>query len=500
MPRAAKSTTVGIRRGGGGGPRPATGPRPAARSLPVGVVGLGYMGISTALSLAARGHRVRGYDINPDTRRQLERSRSPYREPRLEGLLRRMRREGRFRVAEELPEVASESEGMFVCLPTPPNPSGRIDLRPLKSGLRTLADALRSVDGYRVVVIKSTVVPGTTEGVLEPLLRRRTGRPVDRLGVASNPEFLAEGSMIRDALTPERIVLGARDARTRAWLRRVYRPFRAPLFELTPTGAELVKYASNSFLAVKVSFANEVSRLAEALGVHVDEVLSAVGSDSRIGPKFLRAGPGFGGSCFSKDLRAIVTTARDLGLRFRLGETTLRVNAEQTGHALELIREAVGPIRDRKVAVLGLSFKAGTDDVRESRAFPLVEALVHGGAQTRVHDPVALPRFRAAWENGGTSHGPPGAGRVEYRRTVPSALEGADLAVLLTDWPIYQSWTKAWTDRMAHGVLVDLRRALPPTAARRANLRLVALGVGEPGSGPSQAAPVGSGRSAGRAG
>ncbi|HEV2519435.1 MAG TPA: UDP-glucose/GDP-mannose dehydrogenase family protein [Thermoplasmata archaeon] len=457
--------------------------------LRVGVVGLGYMGLPTALSLAARGHRVVGYDLDPSIRRELQRSHSPYREPRLEELLGRMRHGGRFRLVDDIPALITEVEGVFVCLPTPPGPSGRIDLRPLTSGLRSLGAALRPVTEFRVAVIKSTVVPGTTEGVLEPLLRRTSGRTIHQLGVASNPEFLAEGSMVRDALRPERIVLGSRDRRTRDWLRRLYHPFHAPLYEMSPTGAELVKYASNAFLALKVSFANEISRMAEGLGVHVDEVLAAVGADSRIGPKFLKAGPGFGGSCFSKDLRAIVSTARDLGLRFRLGETTLLVNDEQTGHALALIRNAVGPVRDRNIAVLGLSFKAGTDDVRESRAFPLVEALVNGGARTRVHDPVALPRFRAAWENGDGARRP-GGGRLEYSRTVRAALEGADAAVLLTDWPVYHGWTKAWTERMAGGVLVDLRRALSPAAARRANLRLVALGVGEP---TPVSAPVGQG-------
>lgn len=445
------------------------------------------MGLTSALSLAAHGHRVLGYDIEPTTRRRLQRAQSPVREPRLESLLGRMVRRGRFQVSDELSEVVAGSEGVFVCLPTPPRRSGRIDLRPLTNGLRTVADALRPIEAHRVVVIKSTVVPGTTEGLLEPLLRRKTGRPAERLGVATNPEFLAEGSMVRDALKPERIVLGTSDPRTRRWMRRVYRPFRAPLVELTPTGAELVKYASNAFLAIKVSYANEVSRLAEALGVHVDEVLAGVGSDSRIGTKFLRAGPGFGGSCFSKDLRAIVTAAGDLGLSFRLGQATLEVNAEQTGHALELIRGAIGPLEHRAVAVLGLSFKAGTDDVRESRAFPLVRALVRAGVQTRVHDPVALPKFQAAWENGAGVH-LRGVGDVEYRGTVASALEGADLAVLHTDWPIYREWRRDWTDRMAQGILVDLRRCVPPARARRAGLRLVALGVGNRVDRPAPAA------------
>lgn len=442
---------------------------------PIGVVGLGYMGLASALSLGARGHRVVGYDVNDSLRRALQRARSPIREPQLQALLERVHANGHFRVADVLDELVAQSRGIFLCLPTPARDSGRIDLRPLKAGLKALAPPLRATPGCRVIVVKSTVVPGTTEQILEPEIRRSTGRSHRSLGVAANPEFLAEGSMIRDAVYPDRIVIGTRDRRSRAWLRGVYRPFGAPLFELSPTGAELVKYASNAFLALKVSYANELSRMAERLGVHIDRVLAGVGADPRIGPRFLRPGPGFGGSCFDKDLRAIVTAARDLGLRFRLGEATLRVNDEQTDHALQLVQEAAGPLRDRTVAVLGLSFKPGTDDVRESRAFPLVAGLVRGGARTRVHDPVALDRFREAWERG-----PSGAPDlpVEFSRSVVAALDGADVAVLQTDWPEYHAWTKAWTKRMARGLLVDLRRGMPPSAARRANLDVVALGVG----------------------
>lgn len=452
-------------------------PAPDPSVGPIGVVGLGYMGLATALSLGARGHRVVGFDVSDPLRRSLERGASPIREPQLQQLLRRLRRTGRFSVADDLDGLVRSSRGVFLCLPTPARRSGRIDLRPLTRGVKAIAVPLRRADGCRALVIKSTVVPGTTETVIEPLVRSSTGRPPASLGVAANPEFLAEGSMLRDAIHPERIVVGTRPGPGRTWLRGVYRPFGAPVFELSPTGAELVKYASNAFLALKVSYANELSRMAERLGVHVDRVLEAVGADPRIGPRFLRAGPGFGGSCFDKDLRAIVTSARELGVRFRLGEATLRVNQEQTEHALRLIGEAAGPLRDRQVAVLGLSFKPGTDDVRESRAFPLVDGLVNRGARPRVHDPAALGRFREAWEGGAGARGPRSA-PIEYRRSVAAALDGADVAVLQTDWPVYHGWTKAWTRRMARGLLVDLRRALPPSAARRANLKVVALGVG----------------------
>ncbi len=260
----------------------------------------------------------------------------------------------------------------------------------MRRGVAELGRALGPVKGYRVVVVKSTVVPGTTQGVVEPLLRRSSGKSARDLGVVFNPEFLSEGRMVHDTLHPQRIVLGASDPQAVRWLVGLYRRFDAPVFELSPSAAELVKYASNAFLALKVSFANEIGRLTERLDGNVDRVMDAVGADPRIGTEFLRAGPGFGGSCFRKDLRAMVARADELGVRFRSGENALAINSDQMVHAIDLVRRTAGTLRNRTVTVLGVAFKAGTDDVRESRALPLVKALLQGGARVRLHDPEAL--------------------------------------------------------------------------------------------------------------
>jgi len=442
------------------------------------------MGLATGLAFAARGLSVTGYDVNPRVARSVARGVAPYHEEGLGELLRREVRSRRFSVAENLDALLRSAEVLFLCLPTPSLASGKIDLRPMKRGTAALARALRGRKGYHLVVVKSTVVPGTTEGVLGPLLRRLSRRPARDLGIAVNPEFLAEGSMVRDALSPERIVIGVQDARARRRLRAVYRPFRARFHSLSPTGAELVKYSSNAFLALKVSFANEISRLTERLGLGIDPVMSAVGADPRIGARFLAAGPGFGGSCFEKDLRALVARSHELGVRLRSGEVTLEINRAQAGHALDLVREAVGPLRGKTVTVLGLSFKAGTDDVRESRAFPLVAGLVAEGARVRVHDPVALANFRRAWVGRPDS----GPSSPVFADTIPQALAHADVAVLQADWPVYRRWTPAWTRRMKTPVLVDLRRSVDPRRAAAAGLRIHALGVGR---GVERAASVG---------
>ncbi len=447
------------------------GGSPAVR---VGIVGLGYMGLATGLGFAAHGASVVGYDVKPEIRRSIELGRSPYRESGLGALLRAQRRSGRLRVVETPRDLVGAADGIFLCVPTPAGPTGRIDLRPLEGAVRDLGSALRDTRGYRIVVVKSTVVPGTTESLVAPELRRRSKRRPEGLGVASNPEFLAEGSMVHDAVSPERIVVGTRDARALAWLRRAYRPFGAPILALTPSGAELVKYSSNAFLALKVSFANEVARLADRLGSNVDEVLEAVGRDSRIGPRFLRAGPGFGGSCFEKDLRALAARSRELGVRLRSAEAALRINEEQLAYVLGLIRAAVGSLRGKRIALLGLAFKAGTDDVRETRALPIVQRLVAEGALVRGHDPGALDNFRRLWQREAGR----GRGRLDLVSSVDEALEGADAAVLQADWPEYSRWSARWTRRMRHPVLLDLRRAVDRERVADSGLTVIGLGAG----------------------
>ncbi len=453
-----------------------TDPRPV-----VGIAGLGYMGLATGLAFANRGWKAVGYDISTEIRAAVARGESPYSEVGLPELLRSEVGAGRFEVVASMDDLAARADAIFLCLPTPSSATGRIDLRAVRSGSRSLGRALGSVTARRLVVVKSTVVPGTTERVVEPIVRRATGRGPDRLAVASNPEFLAEGTMVRDALRPERVVVGAREAWAQALLRRLYRPFRTQVVVLTPSGAELVKYSSNTFLAMKVSFANEIARVAERLDVNVDDVMAAVGADSRIGRRFLVAGPGFGGSCFDKDVRALATFMGDLGVPRRLARATLRANDDRVGHVFDLVHAVEPRLAGRRVALLGLAFKAGTDDVRESRALPILERLLAEGAQVRAHDPVAVPRFQREWAR--RHPGATGA-RLRFVDSAPDALAGADLAILQADWPEYARWPAGWSRRMNAPVLVDLRRAVRPAVARSAGLRVLALGVGAPGGRP----------------
>ncbi|MGC2288350.1 MAG: nucleotide sugar dehydrogenase, partial [Thermoplasmata archaeon] len=364
----------------------------------VGIAGLGYMGLATGLAFARRKVRTVAFDILPERRKALRSGRTPIYETGLLALLRGELGSGRFGVVDSWDELADQATVIFLCLPTPRGPGGRIDLRPIRQGIRQAGSALRGHREFRLLVVKSTVVPGTTYGVVRPLLERISGRDATTLRVASNPEFLAEGNMVRDSLDPERIVVGVSDRRDERLLRSVYRNFPAPVLSLTPTEAELVKYASNSFLALKVTFANEVSRLVERTGGNIDRVMDAVGMDSRVGSKFLSAGPGFGGSCFEKDVAALAGRARDLGVPLPLLGQLIVANRVQTHHAAALVRDALGGLRGKSIALLGLAFKAGTDDVRESRAVPIAAELVHLGATVRAHDPAATANFQSLWE------------------------------------------------------------------------------------------------------
>jgi UDPglucose 6-dehydrogenase len=440
----------------------------------VGIVGVGYMGIATGLAFARRGRRVFAYDINPKVRAMLRAGQSPYREEGLSELLRAETRRGHFDVVDDLGLLSESAQCIFLCLPTPSGRGGGVDLGPLRAGVQVLGRALRTVRGFRLVVVKSTVVPGTTETVVEPLLRQTSRKGPRALGVAANPEFLSEGRMVEDALNPQRIVVGTTDAQSLRWVTAVYGGFNAPILKLSPSGAELTKYASNAFLALKVSYANELSRWTEVLGGSIDNVVAAIGADPRIGPAFLEAGPGFGGSCFDKDLRAFLRRAEELGIRSRSAETALGINEDQTRHTFEIIRRSVRTLRGNTVAVLGLAFKAGTDDVRESRAFPIVERLLAAGAVVRLHDPVAMPNFRREWER---RTGSP-SGRVTFCSSVSASVRGADLAVLQAAWPEYLDWPSAWTKSMRAPLLVDLRRAIRPTVRERAGLNVVGLGIG----------------------
>jgi len=447
--------------------RPGRGPA-------VGVCGLGYVGIATAVSFAHYGYLVVGYDIDERRRRTLAAGECPVNEKGLASPLRRSVRDGRFRVTEGFDDLLRDSELVFLCVPTPEGPGGEVDSSFLESAATSLGRALRSVSGWRGFVVKSTVPPGTTVGRVRPLLEAESGRraPED-FDVAANPEFLAEGSLWHDAIHPSRIVLGVDSGRMRQALDRLYRPYQAPRLFLSPTAAELVKYASNALLATKISFANEISRLCESLGIDVYEVMKGVGMDPRLGPHFLQAGPGFGGSCFPKDLKALLAEGRRIGVDLPLCAATLTVNETQAVRLVDRLSTALGGLEGRIVGLLGLAFKAGTSDVRESRAWPIVATLLERGAFVHVHDPRATKEFLREAER---RLSPEQQSRVQVAETAAKAITGCDAVILQAAWPEYRRLPAPIWRRMRGDIVLDARRSVRPSVLLSAGKEYWPLG------------------------
>ncbi|HOV67987.1 MAG TPA: UDP-glucose/GDP-mannose dehydrogenase family protein [Methanoregulaceae archaeon] len=390
----------------------------------IAIVGAGHVGAVTGACLAEMGHSVVLVDRDERVRERLVRGEAPFFEPGLGAMIRGNR--PRLETTADLATAVGNSRMTFLCVGTPSNRGGEADLSAVRAASAAIGEGLSGTSGPRTVVVKSTVPPGTTAEVVRPAVEAGSGRSAaDGLSVVMNPEFLREGSAVRDFFLPDRIVIGADDPAGAEALEALYRPFSCPRVRCTTATAEMVKYASNAFLAVRVSCANEIGILCKSLGIDAHEVLGAVGLDGRIGPRFLGAGLGFGGSCFPKDVRALVALAGSLGCGARLLSAALEVNDRQPAALLDLLEKRVG-IAGRRIGVLGLAFKPGIDDVRESRAIPVVQGLLDRGARVVAHDPMAMEQFRQVH---------PG---IEYAASAAEVVSGTDATVIVTEWPEFE--------------------------------------------------------------
>jgi len=414
----------------------------------ISIVGSGYVGTTIAACFAAVGHDVVNVDIDEGIVASLNDGQPPIHEPGLDELVAEHAGDG-LRATTDYAAVG-ETDVTFLALPTPAEEDGHIDLSIMKAGARSLGAALGETDGDHVVVTKSTVVPTTTEEVIAPIVAEESGMTVgDDLHVGMNPEFLREGSAVEDFLNPDKVVLGAETDRARETLRGVFDPLveqadDPPIVETGIAEAEMIKYANNGFLAAKISLANDIANICTEYDIDSEEVLSAIGLDHRIGSAFLGAGVGWGGSCFPKDVAAIIAAARDVGYEPAMLEAAVEVNDRQPVRLLERLRDYVDPAGAR-VAVLGLAFKPGTDDIRNSRAIPLVDALSEAGAEIVGYDPVATDNFRERYPD------------IDYADSAADALDGADAALVVTDWPEFADLDGEF-DGMATPVVVDGRR------------------------------------------
>ncbi len=430
----------------------------------IAIVGTGHVGLATAIAFTEWGHEVAGADIDGKIIDDLRAGNTTHYEPGLPEALARSLTASRLSFTTDVEGAARQADAVFLSVGTPSKKDGSIDLTYVRKAAQTVGRALGSVEGYKVVIVKSTVLPGTTEGVVRPALEKTSKKKAGPdFGLGVNPEFLREGSAVQDALHPDRVVIGAIDDRSREAVEAIYSSVQAPTMATTVRTAEMVKYATNAFLATKVSFANELANLCDAFGrINVDRVVEGMGLDPRINPRFLKAGLGFGGSCFPKDVRAILAAGKADGYASRLLKATLDVNERQPLRAVELAEKAVGSLKGKRVAILGLSFKGGSDDIRESRAIPLARALLRKGANVVGYDPMANEAFRAA------------VPKVEIAKDLSSALAHADICIVHNDWPQWRDLTAEDFAGMRRKVVVDGRRIVRPEAMK--GVELVVLG------------------------
>ncbi|MFB7500402.1 UDP-glucose dehydrogenase family protein [Streptomyces sp. NPDC056161] len=418
------------------------------------VFGAGYIGLVTGACLAELGHAVTVRDIQPSRVDALRRGEVPIYEPGLGELLEA--NADRLRFTLDAREALENAEVAYVCVDTPPTPSGDADL----SRVWSVIEDLKTAPRLAAVVMKSTVPVGTGDQVRAALDAAGLG-----VGYASNPEFTAEGRAVQDFMHPDRIVIGASDSATAHLISNLHKGVDGPVETMSIASAEMVKLASNALLATKITFINEIAAVCEATGADVEEVAAAVGMDHRLGPHFLRAGLGYGGSCFPKDSRALRAMASNSGQPFQLLSTVIEVNDLQPRRAIARLKEELGGLRGRRIALLGLTFKAGTDDMREAPSRIIASRLVSEGAELTGWDPMARLRPEAPWD------------RLERTETVIEAVTGCDAAIIVTEWPMLAEvdWASAAT-AMKTPLLFDGRNLLDPQHLRRCGFTCMGVG------------------------
>ena len=426
------------------------------------VVGTGYVGLVAGAGFAEFGNDVICADLDADKIKRLKKGEIPIYEPGLEALVKRNAEGKRLTFTTDVAGAIDGAEIVFIAVGTPPAADGRADLSAVWAVGKTIGTQLRD---YTVVVTKSTVPVGTADR-LRAIISEHTSVP---FAVASNPEFLKEGDAVNDFMKPDRVIIGADDERARDLLELIYRPFvrtNDRMHFMDPRSAELTKYAANAMLATRISFMNEIANLAEKTGADIEHVRLGVGADPRIGPRFLFPGVGYGGSCFPKDVKAILHTAEDAGVSLRVIDAAERANEHQKTVLATKLLDQFGDLANKRIAIWGLSFKPGTDDIREASALVLIERLLEAGAKVTAHDPEAMPNVREVFGS-----------RIDLVDDPYKAVEGADALVLTTEWKQYRMPDfKRIMSLLTTPVLFDGRNIWSP--AKLTNLGFTYHGIG----------------------
>jgi len=429
------------------------------------MIGTGYVGLVSGACLADFGHHVTCVDIDPSRIQGIEKGEMPIYEYGLKDVVMRNVASERLTFTTDLAPVVREAQAIFIAVGTPSLPDGGTDLKWVFGAARDIA---RHLTGYAVIVQKSTAPVGTARKVAAVM---KEANPSAEFDVVSNPEFLREGSAVGDFMRPDRVVVGAESARARALMQQVYQPLyllETPIVSTSLESAEMIKYASNSFLATKISFINEMAHICELTGANVDDVARGMGLDGRIGKKFLHAGIGYGGSCLPKDVSSLIHVAQEHGYDAPLIRAAHTINHGLVDRAMEKLKQRVGDLSGKQVGLLGLAFKPNTDDLREAPALRIVHELLKAGARVRVYDPIAMDNFRKSVK-----------APVEYGKNAYETAEGCDALVLVTEWNEFRQLDFAKLKKLMRGnVFIDCRNVYSPERLEKTGLVYDSFGRG----------------------
>ena len=432
--------------------------------MQIGIIGTGYVGLVTAVGLAELGHEVVGTDIAADKIDKARQGVTHIYEPGLEDLLKQNLQKGNLRFEHDLDQTILSADVLFVCVSTPQREDGSADMTYVEAVSRRIAENLNK---YKLVVEKSTVPIRTSTWVKRTIDLYRKGAV--EFDVASNPEFLREGSAVHDFMHPDRIVVGVETDRARDMMVEIYRDYEDRILVTNIDTAELIKHASNSFLAMKISFINLMADLCERTEADIESVAQGMGLDERIGRQFLKAGVGYGGSCFPKDVRALIKIGEDLGVNMDLLQDVDRINLGRVANVLDKLKQALWILKDKKIAVLGLAFKPETDDIRNAPSIPIIQALLKEGAHVTLYDPQAMENIKAM-----IAEDPP---TVVYTATAEEALKGANAMLLVTEWDEFKTLDlKKVQENMDNPIIIDGRNLYNPDRIRELGFDYCSVG------------------------
>jgi len=432
--------------------------------MKISVIGTGYVGAISAAGFAKLGNEIVCIDIDPAKIEKINRGIAPIFEEGLEEHLKAALKSKKLEGRTDYSSI-SKSDVVLISVGTPSNLDGSMDVKYIKAAAEQVAKEI-SKSKFSVIVVRSTVIPGTTEDVVGNALESITDGKIGKdFGLAMIPEFLKEGTAIDDFFAPDRIVIGCHDERTRAVLSELHRDFGCPKLFVDIKTAEMIKYASNSFLATKVSFTNEIAMICEKIGIDVDDVMKGVGMDTRIGSKFLVAGAGFGGSCFPKDVKALIHHSNQIGVKPAILESVMELNKRQQTKLADMLTSKI-QAKGKTIAVLGLAFKTDTDDIRESSSLPTIRRLLDAGANVRAYDPQAMPNMKKFFPE------------VYYASSWQDCLTGCDAALLITAWKEFIKPASDYKKALGGAPLFDARRILPTGEAKKAGLQYYTIGRG----------------------